>query len=121
MNVPSDVESNSQTELRIEVMGYLVLSIVKTEQTHSDLSLHTEKHMSKQIAISTASIMISFFISYPSLDSGLNDTYRDSLPLCIAYGVLRSAIATVIRSNHKGTVVNHPAIPDLITPLGVKR
>ena len=102
-------------------MGYLVSSVVKTEQTHSDLSLHTEKYMSKQIAMSTARITISFFICSSINRSSRDNTNRDALLLCIEYGVLRSPIAAIIRSDHKGTVINHPAVSDLITTSGVGR
>lgn len=44
-------------------MGYFVSSVVKTEQTHPDLSLHTDMYMSEQMANSTDRMMISFFIS----------------------------------------------------------
>lgn len=121
VNVPSDAESGSHTDSRIEVMGCLVSSVVKMEQTHSDLSLHTEKYTSKQKAIDTTRIMINFFISPSIIHSGRDDTDRDTLLLCIEYGVLRSPIAAIIRSDHKGTVINHPAVPDLITTSGVGR
>ena len=121
VNVPSDAESRSHTDSRIEVMGCLVSTVVKTEQTHSDLSLQTELCMSEQMAISTARMMISFFISSSSNRLGWDETNRDAALLCIAYGVLRSSNATIIRGDHKGTVVNHPAISDLITTSGVRR
>ena len=40
-------------------MGCLVSSVVKMEQIHPDLSLHTEMYMSEQLAISTDRMMIS--------------------------------------------------------------
>ncbi len=121
VNVPSDAESESHTELRIEVMGCLVSSVVKTEQTHPARSLYIEKYMSKQIAISTAGMMISFFISPSTNHSSRDNANRDALLLCIAYGVLCSTPAAIIRGNYKRTVVNHPAIPDLITASCVGR
>lgn len=121
VNVPSDAESVSQTESRIEVMGCLVSSVVKMEQTHPARSLHTVKYMSKQIAISIARMMISFFICSSINCSSRDNTNRDTLLLCIAYGVLCSTLAAIIRGNYKRTVVNHPAIPDLITTSGVGR
>lgn len=54
-------------------MGYLVSSVVKTEQTHPDLSLHTEMYMSEQLAISTDRMMISFFIGSSMNRSGRYD------------------------------------------------
>ena len=54
-------------------MGYLVSSVVRTEQTHPDLSLHTEMYMSEQLAISTDRMMISFFIGSSMNRSGRYD------------------------------------------------
>ena len=121
VNVPSDAESGSHRDSRIEVMGCLVSSVVRMEQIHPDLSLHTEMYMSEQMATSTTRKMISFFISPSIIHSGRDDTDRDTLLLCIEYGVLRSPIAAIIRSDHKGTVINHPAVSDLITTSGIGR
>ena len=106
---------------RIEVMGCLVSSVVKMEQIHPDLSLHTEMYMSEQMATSTTRKMIRFFISPSTNHSGRDDTDRNALSLCIEHGVLSSSIAAIIRGDHKGTVINHPAVPDLITTSGVGR
>ena len=73
VNVPSDAEFGSHTDSRIEVMGCLVSSVVKTEQTHPDLSLHTEMYMSKQMATSTTRMIISFFIGSSMNRSGRYD------------------------------------------------
>lgn len=121
VNVPSDEESGSHTDSRIEVIGCLASSVVKMEQIHPDLSLHTEMYMSEQMATSTTKMMISFFISPSTNHSGWDDTDRYALPLCIEYGVLSASIAAIIRGDHKGTVINHPAVPNLITTSGVGR
>lgn len=71
VNVPSDAELGSHTDSRIEeVMGCLVSSVVKIEQMHSDLSLHTDMYMSEQMATSTTRMMISFFIGSSMNRSG---------------------------------------------------
>ena len=76
VNVPSDEESGSHTDSRIEVIGCLASSVVKMEQIHPDLSLHTEMCMSEQMAISTDRMMISFFISSSMNRSGQDDLIR---------------------------------------------
>ena len=73
VNVPSDAEFGSHTDSRIEVMWCLVSSVVKIEQMHPDLSLHTEMYMSKHMATSTARMMISFFIGSSMNRSGRYD------------------------------------------------
>ena len=73
VNVPSDAELGSHTDSRIEVIGCLVSSVVRMEQMHPDLSLHTEMYMSKQMATSTARMMISFFIGSSMNRSGRYD------------------------------------------------
>ena len=73
VNVPSDAESGSHTDSRIEVMGCLVSSVVKIEQMHPDLSLHTEMYMSEQMATSTTRMMIGFFIGSSMNRSGRYD------------------------------------------------
>lgn len=104
VNVPSDAESGSHTDSRIEVMGCLLSSVVKMEQIHPDLSLHTEMYMSEQMATSTTRMMISFFIGSSMNRSGRYDlTSLDYRRL----SVFSFAVHIQVSLLHRRSLVSH--------------